>query len=116
MILMAGAWGDKDIKEQLHFEAIDLSKSFPNLRTVPLILTPPPDIRPQSATPVLRRKNKVIPIADDTSVHEDEVSFSSRAVSPGKCLNSVRRIFLYVDLYSLGCLLLVSTELPEIIQ
>ena len=75
-----GAWGD-NLEEQLQFETIDSSRSHPNLRTIPLILTPLPDNRPQSATPILRRKNKVVP---GVSVSEDAVSTSSRAVSPGK--------------------------------
>ena len=69
----------QDEKEQSSSLTADLSRSHPDLRTIPLILTPLPDTRLHTAASVLNtRRNKVAPAAPAGTFHE------LRSLSPGR--------------------------------
>lgn len=71
----------QDEKEHSSSLTADLSRSHPDLRTIPLILTPLPDTRPRTAASVLNtRRNKVAPAAPAGTFHE----LRSLSPAPGR--------------------------------
>ncbi len=69
----------QDEKEQSSSLTADLSCSYPDLRTIPLIRYPLHDTRPHTAASVLNtRRNKVAPAAPAGTFHE------LRSLSPGR--------------------------------
>ncbi len=80
----------QDEKEHSSSLTADLSRSHPDLRTIPLILTPLPDTRPRTAASNTKR-NKVAPAAPAGTFHE----LRSLLPAPGRTFTCCTLFILY---------------------